>query len=111
MLNDVTKLRAPFRTIPESSPKGDSQANGSVERGDRYAKAQIQALLSALEADLGCKIEFTHPVMTWLVQHSGYILTNYTVSRDGLTCCERLKGKPNNVELCEFGEQVHYTQS
>ena len=82
VINEVTRLRAPLRTIPENSPKGDSQANGSVERANRSAKAQIRALLFSLEARLGAKVDMSHNVMVWLVQHAGYILSHYTMGRD-----------------------------
>ena len=44
--NEVVKCREPYRTIPEHSPKGDSQANGLIERANRSVKAQIRTFLS-----------------------------------------------------------------
>ena len=32
---EIVRIRAPLTTIPEHSPKGDSKANGVIERGNR----------------------------------------------------------------------------
>ena len=46
--NEVAQLHVLYRLIPESSPKGDSQANGLIERGNRSLKKQICVFLFAL---------------------------------------------------------------
>ena len=101
-------MRAPYRLVPEHSPKGDSQANGSIEVANKSVKGQFRVLLIALEAHLGVKIDLRHPVVAWLVVHVGYLLTHYEVCKDGRTSYERLKGKRTGVDLCEFGEKIHY---
>ena len=45
---------------------------------------------------------------SWLVEHAADLLSKYQVGEDGRTGYERLKGKPCNHELVEFGEKVHY---
>ena len=79
-----------------------------VERGNRSGKAQIRAVLFVLEAHLDALLDIKHPLMYWLVLHSGYICSHYFVGQDGRTCYEKLKGKPNRAIVCEFGEQVHF---
>ena len=71
-------------------------------------KNQIRVLLFALEAYLGKKIDLRHCIMSWIVQHAGFVLTHYQVGKDGRTALERLRGKKLNVELCELGEKVFY---
>ena len=105
---EAARMRAPYRLVPEHSPKGDSQANGSVERANRSVKGQVRVMILALEAHLGKKIDLRHAIVAWMVTHAGYILTHYEVGKDGRTAYERLKGKTNGVDLCEFGEKVHY---
>ena len=104
----VARIRAPYKLVPENSPKGDSQANGSVERANRSVKGQLRVMLIALEARLKKKIDLRHPIVAWMTTHVGYILTHYEVGKDGRTPYERLKGKHTGIELCEFGETVHY---
>ena len=106
--NEVAKMRAPYKLVPEHSPKGDSQSNGSIERANRSVKGQMRVLLFALEANIKKKIDLRHPVIAWMVTHAGYVITHYEIGKDGRTAYERLKGKPTGIELCEFGEKVHY---
>ena len=105
---EVVRIRAPLRTIPDNSPKGDSQANGKAERGCRTSTEQVRVMILALEEKLDCKLKAAHPIMYWLVEHAGFITTFFQVGRDGKTPYERDKGKKANFELCEFGEQIFY---
>ena len=59
--NAVARIRAPYKLVPENYPKGDSQANGSVERANRSVKGQLRVMLIALEARLHKKIDLRHP--------------------------------------------------
>ena len=96
--NEAQTLRAPMVTIPEEAPRGDSQSNGIIERGNRSITEQIRTLIIALEDKLRCKIKANHPVMYWLVEHAAFILTYFQVGTDGKTAYERHKGKPAKLE-------------
>ena len=105
---EVLKQRAPNRTILENSPKGDSKANGSVERGNQSLAGQIRVLFSALSRNLNSRLGLDHPIISWMVEHAAYLISHYQVGRDGRTPYERLKGKKTSRELCEFGESIRY---
>ena len=49
-----------------------------------------------------------HPMMAWLPEHSGFLLSRFQVAADGKTAYERLKGKEWRGELMDFGEKVMY---
>eukprot|EP00969_Alexandrium_andersonii_P347076 15344636-Alexandrium_andersonii.AAC.1 len=49
-----------------------------------------------------------HPVMLWLAEHAGELLTKPLMGYDGRTAFERLVGKPSRGDGHEFGEQVRY---
>ena len=106
--NDLVKIRQPLKVIPENSPKGESQSNGKIERANRSVKGQFRCLLFALEARLMAKVDLRHPIVSWMVQHGGYLITHFQVDKGGKTPYERLKGKASLKELSEFGEKVHY---
>ena len=106
--NEVAQLHVPYRLIPENSPKGDSQANGVIERGNRSLKNQIRVFLFAREAYLNKKIDLRHNIVAWIIQHAGFVLTHYQVGKDGRTAYERLKGKKMNIELCKLGKKIFY---
>ena len=105
---EVQKHRAPQRTILENSPKGDSQSNGSSERGNQSLGGQLRVMHSALSRNLGSKIALEHPIVSWIVEHAAYLITHYQVGRCGRTPYERLKGKKTSREICEFGESIRF---
>ena len=63
---------------------------------------------SALEAQLGFKIPVAHPVVAWLVSHSANILTWFVKGNDGRTPYHRVRGRPFNGKLLQFGEFCRY---
>ena len=87
---------------------GESQSNGRAERGVQLAEDLIRTLKSAFEARLDIKLGSTHPVMHWLVEYSGVLLSKYSVGEDGRTAFQNLHGKKNHGRLVEFGEKVPY---
>ena len=95
-------------TIPRNSPVGESQSNGLVERAVRSSKDQIRTLRLALQKRVGCRVPAKHDLMTWMVPHSGELLSKYQVNRDGKTAYEKVWGEPCKDEIVEFGEEVFY---
>ena len=57
------------------------------------------------------QISTDHKLMPWLVRHAGWLVTHYQVKVDGKTPYERLRRRPYNGEVVEFGEVVHYKPS
>ena len=49
-----------------------------------------------------------HDLRTWIVQHSGELISKYQVNRDGKTAYEKAWGEPCKDEVVEFGEAVFY---
>ena len=95
-------------TLVEDAPRGDHQANGEAEAAIREIKGQARVLKSALERRVQSRIELRSPVIKWLVEYVGFLLTRYKVKGDGKTPYESLKGKRNKMELVDFGEKVMY---
>eukprot|EP00969_Alexandrium_andersonii_P266774 11790068-Alexandrium_andersonii.AAC.1 len=58
----------------------------------------------ALQARIQGEVSVHHPVMLWLIEHAGELLTQYMVGHDGRTPYERLFGKPCREDGYEFGE-------
>ena len=49
-----------------------------------------------------------YDLMTWIVQHSGELISKHQVNRDGKTAYEKVWGEPCKDEIVEFGEEVCY---
>jgi hypothetical protein len=106
LIEDVTRLRAGARTIPEHSPVGSSGSNGVIERAIWSIEAQIRVMKSALENHVKTKIDDEHPIITWLAEYAAWLLNRFEVGRDGKTAYERMKGKSAKVQGTEFGEKL-----
>ena len=95
-------------TQERNAPKGDSKANGSIERGVQSAEGQIRALKIQLEKRLQKKIEPDDDVLHWLVEYAGVMLARILKGQDGMTAYRRITGRDWNQEILEFGERVLY---
>ena len=114
-LNDLCKEAAKSSkcdVLQQSPPVGESQANGRIEVAVKLSKNQVRAIKFGLERRLRCKIPQDHPIMGFLVEHAGMLLTKFQMGRDdGKTAYRRLLGKDCREEAIEFGESVLYRQS
>ena len=109
IISEIGRVRAAAgggRMMVESSPVGQSQSNGVVERAIGSAVAQMRVLKDALEGKLGGSIEVKHPVMAWIAEYAALTLNRFEVSADGKTAYERSKSKKAKTMGLEFGEAV-----
>ncbi len=102
LLNAVARVRGDLPTVLETSPPGESQSNGYIERAVRSLEDMIRTHKLDLEARMGEKVEVTGNIMAWLIEHSADILNKFQVGRDGRTPYERLKGKRFRGLVYEF---------
>ena len=107
-VQEEVRRRREESTILENSPPRDSKANGAAERAVQSVGEQVRVLRSALQRRIGAVFKTNHPVIAWLVEYAADLLSKFLVGDDGKTAYERLKGKPFQKELAEFGERVHY---
>eukprot|EP00969_Alexandrium_andersonii_P268789 11879692-Alexandrium_andersonii.AAC.1 len=64
-------------------------------------------MLAPQERILG-GIPVGHPVILWLVERAGELLTKHLMGHDGRTAFERLLGETSRGDGYKFGEQVRY---
>ena len=84
----------PEGATPIETPVAESASNGGIEGGVRIFKGLLRVHLAALERRIGAKFPTNHPVLTWLVEHVGDVISKYMVGVDGKTSYERLFGRP-----------------
>ena len=94
------------RIIPETSPPGDSKANGRAERGVQALEEMVRVLRSQLEDRLGVILPIFHAATTWMIEHAADLITKYQVGQDGMTPFERLRGRAYRGEVFGFGQCV-----
>ena len=110
----IKKLKSQVRLdfdleIPEEqSCAYDSQSNAEVENSIQQVEGQIRTVKLQLEHRLGDKLPIDSPLLPWLVRHSGATLSRYQKGTDGQTAYRRLRGRPFNRTVTEFGECIWY---
>ena len=107
-LIDDVKAHWRGELIHERAPTGDHRANGWVEAGVRTVEAQIKALKLATESRYGIELDHTSILIPWMVDYAGWLVTRYSIGREGKTPYRILKGKDTEVKLCEFAECIQF---
>ena len=79
---------------------------GSVERMSGMVAAQFRAFRLQLEEALKQRIRSDHRMVPWLVRHTTWLLTRFTVRSTGRTPFEALRGRALRGELVQMGENV-----
>ena len=97
--------------VMEESPVEEQQSNGTIEVTVRETQKQVRVMKSALEERMKCEVLSRHPILAFLVEHAGRVMSSYQVGRDGLTAYELHAGKPYRRQLVEFGERVRHADS
>ena len=101
---------ASTETVPENSPKGESQSNGSIESAIRELAGMTRTLKDAIESKIGEPLGQDHPMLPWIVEHSGTVITRYRIGKDGRTAYQRIKGKNPSNRVVPLEEKVLYLQ-
>eukprot|EP00435_Cladocopium_sp_Y103_P016599 s3099_g4.t1 len=92
----------------EDAVKGESATNGPIESCVGRLQGQARTLKSSLEEHYNMKIPPRHPVLSWLVDYCGALISRFLRGPDGRTGYERSTGRPWRIKLPEFGENVLY---
>ena len=95
-------------TVSKNSEVGESQSNGEVENAIKRFQEQFRTLKDDLEAKTGLDIEMRHPIIPWLVEWTGVILTRYLVYKSGRTAFHNFTGKNSKRSVAIFGEKFLY---
>lgn len=66
--------------LEEQAVKYDSKSNGDGENAVKQVTKQLRTLKLCLEARIGQKIPMSHPIITWLVEHSAWLLNTRVMS-------------------------------
>ena len=82
----------------EDAVKGDKGSNGLIENAVMLIRGIIRTIKCHIESRTQEPLSDDSPVMPWLVQHAGCILSR--------TPFERLHGKKPTQEFVPFGEKV-----
>ena len=96
-----------FLFSTEDAVKGDKESNVAHRERDNVAAWNLSYNCSAT-SKAGCKkpLNDDSPVMPWLVEHAGCILSRCQKGRDRKTPFERLHCEKPTQEFGPFGEEA-----
>ena len=90
----------------EDAVKGDKESNGLIENAVMLLRGIIRTIKCHIESRTQESLGDESPVIPWLVEHAGCILSRCQKGRDGKTPFERMHGKKPPQEFVPFGEKV-----
>ena len=94
--------------IPENSAVGESQSNGKAERAIREVEGMVRCFKAELEHRVKVRFPVRHPVMQWLVEYMGVLLSKYHLLKDNTTPYQSLHGQRAQEKIAYFGESVFF---
>ena len=86
--------------------KEDKLSNGMVENAVLLLRGVIRTIKCHVESCTQEELWKDSPILPWLVEHAGSMLSRCQKDRDGRTPLERLHGKKPAQEFVSFGEKV-----
>ena len=86
--------------------KGDKPSNGLVENAVILLRGVIRTINCHVESCTREELREDSPILPWLVEHAGSILSRCQKGRDGRTPFERLHGKKPTQKIVPSGEKV-----
>ena len=86
----------------------DSSSNGHAESAVKQVQGMLRSHKACLEERLGRKVPVDHPVMTWLVEFTAWMITVCRRGPDGRTAFQLTRGREYLKRLLGFAEKVQY---
>ena len=90
----------------EDAVKGDKPSNGLVENAVMLLRGVIRTIKCHVESCTQEELREDSPILPWLVEHAGRILSRGQKGPDGRTPFERLHGKKPTQEFVPLEEKV-----
>ena len=85
---------------------GESKSNGLAERSVGIFEDKFRTLKHALDMRIKMRIPSSHPIVSWLVEHTAFVLSKYFLDEHDRTAYGRMHGREGIEKICEFGERV-----
>ena len=102
---DIAELEQVTEEFPSAY---DSQSNGDIENAIRNFQGLMRTMKLGLERRLNVSVPTTHPLMSWLAEHTAWTMSTRHKGADGKTAYERVRGMSFGRRLLEFGEKILY---
>ena len=99
-------MESAAEVVLEVAPiEGYEKSNGEAEATVTHFAGLVRTLREHVQFDAGAEVPATNPIIAWTVEHGDTMLSFYS---DGLTPCNRMKGRPWHIVLAPSGERVEF---
>ena len=85
----------------------DHAGNGEIEAAVKQLTGILRTNKLDLERRINKEVPLSHPLMTWLVEYSAWMITIRVVGKDGLVAFQRVRKRPFHKRLLPYGELVN----
>ena len=97
------------RTVPDLTPKGDSQAGCIQESAVHQVKGKCRTICAHAAETHGVTIGPTHHLLPWAVQYAAQLIVRTVVAPDGTTGYRRITGRRAVPRpMLPWGDKVQY---
>lgn len=107
----INEMKQQSEIKPESTPVGDSQSNGIIEKANQDLREQIMTMYGSLKSRYKEGIDEEHGSIPWMVSHAAACMSRFKVGADGKTAYHRVNGKDFKKNIVEFGECIWYLRA
>ena len=90
-------------------PRGESQSNGTVEEAGKTVREFVRVLREHVQDKAEVELGASDVIVLWMVHWSAMTVSRFLVGKDGLTACERRRGRKCRIPVVAFGEKMWYT--
>ena len=104
---EIRKLSA-TELVPEYSPVKDSKSNGMAENAVKELAGMVRTLKDHVEAKTNMQLKGDQPILAWIIDYAGILITRMKVGTDGKTAYQRLKWKKATNQVTAICEKVLY---
>ena len=104
----ATRLKMGLATEEEPIPPGD--ATHRANRSERYihtVRTLGNCLLQTILQHTGHKVESEDPLFAWAYRHAAFLISRFSVMKDGCTAFELVHGRSYKSKLLPFGAHVY----
>ena len=85
----------------------DPAGNGDVEATVKQFQGILRTNKRDIEKRMNAKLPVEHPLFSWLVEYSSFIINVRVVGKDGITAFARVRRRDFANRLIPFGEFAH----
>jgi hypothetical protein len=92
------------------TPRKSHASNGSVGRFHQAVQGQTRTFKSMIQREYKTELDLDHPIVAWLIRHSGWSITRFQKNVTGKTLFQKARGHECKDEVLIPGEVCEWKE-